>query len=209
MTEKQRKFFYFPAWHKCAKANDWVMVKGRLLANVDTQREEFDRWPEPAREQVLKVLNYADKLAWHQNRSVTAEDLRHACNIAAAAKQSSDKLDNKETNRVVVLFQLLADPDDLNAVMDWEHPENVERKSFVAFLKKRAKETTIVAISKRAFKTIFWEDLELGKLRWLAKTLKGREKSYRAPVREAVYAGCEPHGQHGQVELDKEGNPVW
>ena len=72
----------------------------------------------------LKVLTTAEVLAHGHHRSVTADDLRRGCNVVATGKISSGDLDNKQTNRVVALFKLLTDPDDLDAVMNWLHPEN-------------------------------------------------------------------------------------
>ena len=43
------------------------------------------------------------------------------CGISGRRASSGD-LTNKETNRVVTLFKLLTDPDDLDAVMDRQIP---------------------------------------------------------------------------------------
>ena len=79
---------------------------------------------------VVGVLNHYGFINWYRT-----------------GKIKSGELDNKQTNRVVALFKLLTDPDDLDAVMNWLHPENAERGSFVAFLKKRAHEGTLIAIA--------------------------------------------------------------
>ena len=175
MTDNQQRRFYFPAWNGCAVANGWVMVKGRLRADIGNLKPEVQSWPEPAREMGLKVLVTAEQVASQQHRAVVADDLRHACNYVAAGKLSSGDLDNKQTNRVVALFNLLADPEDLDAVMNWLHPENAERGSFVSFLRRKAHEATLRAISNEAFQTKNWEELPIEKLRWLAKELKNRE----------------------------------
>lgn len=176
MTKAQQRRFYFPIWNACAATNHWVMVRGRLVADLAQQcgAEGALRWSEPARAEMLKVITLAYDLAAATHCAVTADHLRHACNLAAAGVESSLRLDNKQINRVVTLFKLLKDPEDLDAVMDWLNPENADRRSCLSFLKKKAPEGTIIAISKNAFGTIFWEDLELSKLRWLAKQLKGR-----------------------------------
>lgn len=175
MTEAQQRRFYFPCWNACAVANGWFMVKGRLRADLVTQREEYAAWSDPARELYLKVVTTAEQLALQNHRHVVADDLRRGCNVVATGKISSGDLDNKQTNRVVALFKLLADPEDLDAVMNWIHPENAERGSFVAFLKKKAHEGLIVTIARNAFATSDWESLPIEKLRWLAKELKNRE----------------------------------
>lgn len=158
------------------------MVKGRLRADIAAQRDEYATWPDPARELYLKVLASAEQLALAGHRGVNADDLRRGCNYVAAGKLSSGDLDNKQTNRVVSLFKLLSDPEDLEAVMNWLHPENAERGSFVAFLRKKANEAALIAISSNAFGTRHWEDLPIEKLRWIAKTVKERQ-----PARKTFY----------------------
>jgi hypothetical protein len=182
MTEAQAKRFYFPAWRRCAEANDWVMVCGRLRGSPETT---MNFWPEPARTAGAEVLKYAEQLAAQEHRAVTATDLRHGCNMAATGgrRQSSYDMDNRETNRVVVLFRLLQDPEDLDAVMEWLHPEIADKRSLVQFIKKQAPEAALVAISKNAWGTIFWEDAEVSRLRWLLKQVKGRTEMGKAESR--------------------------
>ncbi|HSM84591.1 MAG TPA: hypothetical protein VLT16_00510 [Candidatus Limnocylindrales bacterium] len=184
MTEAQQKRFYFPAWNACARVNDWRMVQGRLVADLRRQRAEAQGWPETAREVMLQVLDYAEQLAAQEHRAATAADLRHACNLVATQgrRSSSEDLDNKQTNRVVVLFKLLQEPEDLDAIMGWLHPEESDRKGLANFIRKQAPEATLVAIAKHAFGTIFWEDLEHGKLKWLLKQVKGRQQEWHAKV---------------------------
>lgn len=142
-------------------------------------------WPEPAQAEMLKVLTFAKQLSLQEYRAVTAEDLRHACTwVALEGKTTSSKhLNNKEVNRVVTLFRLLEDPDDLDAVMDWLHPENAERRSMVAFLRKCAPEATLVAIFRNCYGTIFWEDGDYQQLRWLAKQVKDRRHGWNGQLR--------------------------
>lgn len=181
MTEAQQRRFYFPVWNTCAVANGWFMVKGRLRADLDAQREERATWSDPAREVYLKVVTAAEQLALADHTAVTADHLRRGCNLVAAGKVSSGDLDNKQTNRVVALFRLLADPDDLEAVMTWLNPDRAEHGSFVAFLKKRAHDGVLISIARNAFDTNDWESLPIEKLRWMAKELKNREPKFKRP----------------------------
>jgi hypothetical protein len=181
MTEAQQRRFYFPAWNTCSVANKWFMQRGRLAADLAEQREEYSTWPDPASEVYLKVVTAAEQLALQQHRGVTADDLRHACNVVATGRQSSGTLDNKQTNRVVSLFRLLTDPDDLDAVMNWLNPERLEAASFDSFLLKRANEAAIIAIARNAgflnqFETD-WKSLPIEKKRWIAKKVKDRQPS--------------------------------
>ena len=206
MNEAQQRRFYFPCWNSCAVANGWFMVKGRLRADLVAQREEYATWSEPGREMYLKVVTTAEQFARAGHRVVTEGkpfyDLRYACNVAATGRIHSEDLDNKQTNRVVALFKLLTDPDDLDAVMNWLHPENAERGSFVAFLRKRAHEALLITIAKNAFDTDAWDELPIEKLRWLAKELKNREPRMVGTSRCDVRAGSrrkEPSAEAGEA----------
>lgn len=199
MTERQQKNFYFPAWRRCAVARDWVMEKKRLVADLVAQRREalaHMELPEyrrsPAAEALLQVLDYAEQLAAQEHRRVTDADLRHGCNLVATGGKNSGSsdLNNHEVNRVVVLFRLLQEPEDLDAVMEWLHPDQADKRSLVSFLKKLAPDATLVAIARNAFRNEatangFWEDLDLQQLRWLLKQVKGRQSNWnRKPVEE-------------------------
>ena len=190
VTEAQQRRFYFPVWNTCAVANGWFMVKGRLRADLAAQREEYATWSDPAREVYLKVLTAAEQLALADHTAVVADHLRRGCNLVASAGRhaSSGDLTNAETNRVAALFKLLTDPEDLEAVMNWLHPENAEKGSFVSWLKKQAHEGVLIAISRNAFDTPDWESLPIEKLRWLCKQLKSREpRSFRTGTRGKTF----------------------
>ena len=176
MTHAQLKWFYMPAWRRCAHANDWTMSRGRLVADLAAQREESLQWKEPYGPTLRQVLDLAAQLAAKIHRAIIADDLRHACNVVATGRESSKNLTNPQVNRVVSLFNLLRDPEDLDAIMAWLHPENAERASFISFLRKQASEEALCAISRNAYDTIFWEDLELSKLRWMCTEVKSRKR---------------------------------
>lgn len=206
MTDAQKFKFYLPAWRRCAEANNWVMHgrPSRLQVDIEAQFEEVRQgspestlhgpkspWPEPAQTEMLKVLTFAKQLSLQEARAVNAEDLRHACGMVAVETPSSKHLNNKQVNRVVTLFRLLEDPDDLDAVMDWLHPENAEKRSMVSFLRKCAPEATLVHIFRNAYGTIFWEDGDMQKLRWLAKQVKDRRTNWKRSVGVPEYRGAE------------------
>src|SRR5262245_14240736 len=94
MTAKQRKFFYFPAWHACAHANDWHVVRGRLLP---TARRE-----DPDAAEMARVWTLASEAAAKAHGGITEDHIRHACHIVAlGVDKSANDLKNKEVNRVV------------------------------------------------------------------------------------------------------------
>ena len=193
MTELQRTNFYFPAWRRCADANDWVMDGGRLSAGDGVSglgsREDSAYH--------LQVWTVATALARHDHCAITADHLRHACNwIATLSRDCGDQLsnhqpravschdlDNRQTSRVVDLFRLLTDPEDLDALIAWENPEVADKRSLVRWLKKLAPEAVLIAISKNAWGTIFWEDQEIDQLRWLARQVKSRSHRPRSRPR--------------------------
>lgn len=182
MTEAQQRRFYFPVWSACAAANDWKLSDNRLLADLDAQRIKADTWDEPAREQMIKVLELAGRLAQAEFRAVIPDDLRHACNFVATGRQASGKMDNKQTNRAVDLFRLLQDPLDLEAIMNWLHPEKRDKGSYLAFLKSLENEAALIAISRNAFGTGDFGSLDIDKLRWIVKQAKGRTQSFHRPA---------------------------
>src|SRR5262245_21256880 len=117
MTTPQQRRLYFPAWNAAAKNHGWHK------AGLGT-RVEFVGFRE---------LNDLYQRMWTiaQARAAAAgstggaggngpcgEDFRHACHVVAFGKdKSSSQLTNKELDRVLALFRLLADPDDLSATM--------------------------------------------------------------------------------------------
>ena len=176
MTPSQRKSLYFPAWQRCAKANSWQMVEGRLLAVPAEQLEAFAGWPDPAGPVGTEVVTTAQNLATHEHRAITAEDLRHACNHVATTGRtvSSGKLTNKEINRAVDLFNLLTDPWNLTCVAAWLNPADAERASYLSFLPKQTLDAVLRRIATNAFDTSEYEKLDIAKLRWIAGQVKHR-----------------------------------
>jgi len=216
MTEAQHHL-YLRRWITCVRANHWVMRKGRLVddavgnqtANpVKSQGDhgaglEISEWHRA-------VWTAAEQLALQQFRGVSAEDLRKGCHVVAFGSAKSSKiLENKEFNRLLVLWGnerplrdgglkgLLIDPLDLASMSAWRNPEITERNSFVAFLRTRAHEGVLIRIASNAFPEVrsqekMWTELDLSKLRWMAKQLKDRHRGtsnieHRTSNSEPVY----------------------
>jgi hypothetical protein len=191
MTTAQQRNFYFPKWNACAAKNGWVMVHGRLATDLAAQKITYDSWRGPAHDLYFKIVEIAEHLALAGHRAVIATDLRHACNYVVSCRLSSEGLDNKQTNKVIALFLLLADPENTGLIMNWLNPENAEHDSFVAYLRKQAHEGVLIAIASNAFGTKNWQDLDIGKLRWICKKVHIRPASgYRNfyPRPAATYA---------------------
>lgn len=182
MTERQLKFFYFPAWGRCADANDWRMEKGRMRAERST-----DRGTGATADLFAKVWSVAEQLAGAEHRAVKPDDLRRGCHVVAIQRNKSSKdLTNNEVERVVALFRVLTDPDNLDFVMDWEHPDRATQRNLVAAIKRKAEEAYICKIAGDKFRGQFeypyWEDLKIWQLRQLAVTLNERAKKWSEPV---------------------------
>ena len=186
MTEAQRKRFYFPAWRAACRANGWRLERGRLVADAARLGVEG-----------RAVLNFAWQRASREHRAPGLDDLRHGAHLyALGCDKRSAELAHREVDRIVTLFRLLADPDDLGARLAWEAPERAERDGLVRYLQTLAPEAVIRAIARNAWDTTDWERRELSDLKWLVRTLK--EKAAR---RARSAAGAIPAGT-----ADRDGN---
>jgi len=184
MTDAQRTRYYFPAWHRACESLGWRMERGRFIglrkpvhgvADVDALYQ--------------RVWMAAEALALQAHRAITAEDLRHGCHVAALGRdKSANDLTNAELDSVVSLFKLLHEPDDLDAIIAIQHPENAERKRLVIGLRKRAPEAKLVSIARNLkawageWEEPFWEDLPLAGLRVLSRIISREQKKWNQPV---------------------------
>lgn len=175
MTKAQTKKFYFPAWTAAVQANGWHMEQCRL--QLDESRLGVEG---------RAVVNFARQRAARDHRGITLDDLRHGAHLYALGRDiSSSKLENREVDRVVTLFRLLARPDNLKARIAWDSPELAERDGLARYVATLAPEAVILAISRNAWDTAQWEDRNVSDLRWLVRTLKDRhERKASREVRE-------------------------
>ncbi len=180
MSPNQKAHFYFPAWNNCCRANAWKVQGG--FATVDEARLS---------DESRKILAFARQRAMMRDGAVLLEaqpvrldDLRHAAHILALGRdKSSDKLTNAEVDRVVCLFKLLADPDDLGARLAWdayqrgEDPGETKRLEYFI---RQTPEAYVRHISADKFGTREWENLTQIQKRDLAKTLSQRNRTKQA-----------------------------
>jgi hypothetical protein len=179
ITEKQLRRFYFPAWSACAKANGWVMAKGRLSESARGAHADAPVAGALPGELLRKVWMAAEALAVQAHRNVTAEDLRHGCTVVALGRNKSSKdFTNAELDRVVALFRLLAEPDDVAAMLQWNNPEIGERKRLVFAIAESAPAAYVARIASDRFGTELWEDLAVYELRQLVMTLRDRSRRW-------------------------------
>jgi hypothetical protein len=201
MTPNQR-LFYFKLWQKVAQAHDWIMVQRRLLGR---REEKFGR--EESSRLYNAIWDAAEILAQNNHRSVTADDLRHACHLVAifpqkaASKQklapiSSKDISNKQLDRVIALFRVLINPNDIAASIAWSDPSVGEKQRLIYVIKNAAPLAYIDSICRDKFGLLytspFYEDLELNELRQLAMTLRNRQVGTVAP-----------RGPSGPIDISK------
>ena len=175
MTPRQRQFYYFPAWALASRAHDWRMENGRFAG----QRAEA--WGSKEITALYqRVWDAALARAAQDHRGPGADDLRHACHtVALGHDKSANNLDNAETDRVVYLFRLLANPDDLDAVMNYFYPQNAARKRILWVLDNRFPDAYVAHVSSGIFGTSDWRSLSTESLRSLEQTLFNRKQSWQ------------------------------
>lgn len=194
---------YGRQWGAVCRANDWRMARGRLVPEAALELSQLHK----------EVAALARQHALQNSRSTNVEDLRRGCTARIAKTFCSTKdLDNSQFDRLLILFRLLMNPDDLQGVMDWELYEKYDhakkvglegvedpgvRRRLVGSIRAMSKdrEAYLYAIVRDKFDTCHWEELDLRQLRQLAMTMRQRVKKYKQPL-EAV-------------EVDASGNPDW
>ena len=122
-----------------------------------------------------RVWQHAESVALAQHRAATPDDLRHGVHVAALGRDKSSKdLTNAELDRVVQALRLLADPDDLDAMMGWLHPENEERRRRLWWIENRCLAGYARRVCKDMFGTDDWWSLENEPVMRLYRTLRDR-----------------------------------
>ena len=172
MTDAQKFKFYFPAWTACVRANGWRKEKGRVVlhggASVPASRND----------ELAKVIVFATQRALQAGRSLAVDDLRHGCHwLALGRDKSSADLTNADLDRVVNVFELLTDPDNLavrlkfDAYLRGEDPGAIAR---VEYFIRRCPDAYVRALSHGKFGTRQWENLTVSQKKQLSMTLANR-----------------------------------
>lgn len=184
MTPLQRTRFYFPAWLPAAKALDWVMVDGRLLADLDTQWHDAAKFSTIACELIREIIGAAQRLAALEQRAVTATDLRHATNQVASRGRTASgvKLNNRELNEFARMCAVIRNPfENLNSAIPFIHPAEDDRQRSMAYLRRLSYEGQLRAISENMFKTKEWESLNASCLDRLILVVKNSRRTKYQP----------------------------
>lgn len=186
MTEAQIKF-YGRRWGQVCQANQWQMDRGRLVPQArlleGDQRHEGDKI-------AADVTKLAKIHAAQNSRAINVEDLRRACvGMVTGTFSSAKDLTNPQFDRLLILFRILIDPDDLDAIMEWSDPKLAEEQRLIRYIKRAAPDAYTLHITKDRWGTIFWEDLPLSDLKQLSRILAARnharaKRSQQQPVEE-------------------------
>ena len=175
MTTAQQRKFYHPRFRRAAAAHGWR----ESLRGADLAATRKFSWGAPTVNALYaKVWFIGLGLAELEEREFVLADLRHACNLVATSrKRHSKELNNREVNRVVALFDLLADPDDLAAMNAWLHPDLAARAGVLAQLHQLAPWAYVAEVARGKFHTPEWETLGDRELQQLLFTIKDRARS--------------------------------
>lgn len=176
MTPAQAKFKYWPAWNRAARAQGWRTEAGVLIATGP------QRWGGNDTSELLDgIWALARRLAETSGEKLGPDHFRHACHMAAVGRdKSSADLTNLEFDRVLVCFALMADPDNLDAMISWSHPEIEVRKRMLWWLDNRCVGGYARSLCRQKFGTDDWHSLNDEQVRELHMTLKNRPASWKS-----------------------------
>lgn len=155
MTERQAKRMYWPAWARVVAVHGWRMSGGRLAG----QRREM--WGAGDSQALYDaVWNRATRTATAQHRAPVPDDFRHAVNWASLARdKSSTHFTDEDLDRVLCALRLLADPDDLDAMMDWLEPWRPRQRRMRWWLVNRCRPEYLAAV-RADWATLEGDELE-------------------------------------------------
>lgn len=184
MTAKQQRALYFPAWGKAAANHGWhKRGAAHRVAFFGSAPELNDLYQ--------RIWNIAEERAGtHDSHrflppAPATEDFRHACHIVAlGVDKSSTQLTNAETDRILALFKLLADPDDLSATLAWNNPDEEKRKRMLWWINNNCVESYVVEVCRQKFQTDDLESLNFKQLGQLHMTLKNRSNAATQPAEQ-------------------------
>lgn len=193
MTPSQKFTLYLPAWGRVVSTHEWRMRQRRLVG----QRRES--WGGPATSEIYaRTWQHAETLARRDCRAVRPDDLRHGVHVAALGRDlSSTDLRDAQLDRVLVALRLLADPEDLDAMIAWEHPEQGERKRRAWWLANRCHPVYVARVAADMFGVADWTTLTDHQVGILYGRLKHRPGAAR---RAQAAAAAQPQPRHPDDE---------
>lgn len=183
MTSRQTKAYYFPAWNKAARALGWKPS----LRGMDLAATRKLSWGlAEVNALYCRVWMTALGIAERDETDLCPDHLRRACNLIATEntgrKESSAKLTSADANRVVALFDLLANAEDVEAMARWEFPERAEKDGLVARIRTLAPYAYIAQVARDKFGFGDWETFNVPALKQLLFTITARARSHGGRV---------------------------
>lgn len=174
MTTAQQRRLYFPAWGEAFSAV-WFRDHGTVRRKEGVSPSIW----------IISVEDTAAAAARRVHGLVYADGLRHAAHVVALGRRvSSSDLSNKELDRVLVLFALLKDPEDIDALIRWAHPDQDARRRLLWAVQNVGWPAAYIAhVARAKYGQSDPEQLNDAQLRQLLVTLKERTK--RRPAQPA------------------------
>jgi hypothetical protein len=130
---------------------------------------------EPKNEEERKIQAVAKQLAQAEHRAMIVDDLRHAVHVVALGVDVSHAdLTNAQWDRVRNLFRLLVNELDIDARLNFENPQNEERKRLLWCMENHFHARYAATVCNSKFGTPDWHSLEIEPLRHLVQTLRHR-----------------------------------
>jgi hypothetical protein len=171
VTPLQRTRLYFPAWGKAFAAN-WSRASGRVVPVS----------PQPGGDWARKIEVLAEQSAAAEFRAASVDDYRHASHVVGLGRAKSSKaLSNADLDRVLNLFRLLQDADQLAPAMALADPSTDERRRLLwAVSKCGFAQPYIETVCRATQGTSEWQSLSNRSLGLLVATLRKRQASRQA-----------------------------
>ncbi len=183
MTQRQRIHLYFPAWRSAFAAN-WSNQRGQVSLLESPANAELAR----------KIDTLAKQRAADEFRAPSGDDLRHMTHLLVLGRPvSSNDLGNRDLDRVLNTFRLLANPDNLQAVMEEQAPDAADRKRMEYAVRNCGwPEAYVLHVCREKFGTSRWDSLPLARLHQLVITLKARRRARLGSTSAAPFPGAPP-----------------
>jgi len=184
-SQSQRSL-YWRTWATVVRAHGWRGDSAILQATRE------DCWASPALNRVYQAIwQAAGHLAAPPHNERLIDALRHACHFVAADRLAgSRQLTNAELDRVLDLFRLLAEPDNLDNVAAWLDAEAGERRRHVHVITQSpAAYWQSIARDKFRGETDL-DRLTLTQLRQLTLTLRKRANAFASCAKVAPSVEC-------------------
>ena len=168
---------YFRRWKAVCDANRWRWIKGRLTYDAVKGDDIHQK----------AVWSIAENIAQQDCRTVTADDLRHACHVHAFGRDiSHSEFSNDQFSRLLLLWGderrlrgLLIYADDLAAQMLWDNPDHAKKHSLIRSINSMASSEYICSITQDVWGTVYWEDLDVKSLLGLLRKLQGNKPAQK------------------------------